>query len=507
MHLSKFEILAISIGILIAIQPSYIHPDEHFQSLEILAQLFYGINGTIPWEYDLINGARSFVPLILYYGPVYYLLACILHINNPSILLYCVRLQHALSFLLITYMSLSYIVPNSKACRSKAYVYVITSYVTWSFQSHSFSNSIETLVLLATIATFSMQLEKSTQNYYLLSIFQGILITLGIFNRMTFPAFVFLPSLMVFWKYYLNHWRSFMLLILTIVVTSFIFILIDTNIYGSSIYIIAPMNNLLYNVSVDNLSQHGLHPRYTHILVNLPQLIGPGILYMIPHHKNQIKSFFMSLPMLSIYSAILILSLFPHQELRFLTPLVPFICIKLAKCKSPIFFKIWVMFNLTMGIIIGVFHQSGIVDILTQQIFYADRDINVHIWWKSYSPPTWMYMNDNLTVSTTNFIDDIERIDNIDFNMHENYVIDLKGSDLKLTNETIWNFMKNDAMRKITLFYPSSVESKVLQILNNTHIQHKKIYHTRRHLDLDHFDINDLSTFIPGFSVVELQYA
>ncbi|SMN19643.1 similar to Saccharomyces cerevisiae YOR149C SMP3 Alpha 1,2-mannosyltransferase involved in glycosyl phosphatidyl inositol (GPI) biosynthesis [Maudiozyma saulgeensis] len=506
MLLSKFEIFAISIGILVSIQPSYIHPDEHFQSLEILTQFFYGIKGTIPWEYDPQNGARSFVPLMLYYGPIFYFFSNILHINNPVILLYCVRLQHSLSFLLITYIALCYIIPKNDIHRSRTYAYVITSYVTWSFQSHSFSNSLETLILLATITTFSIQIGRSNENHWWLSIFQGILITLGIFNRMTFPAFILLPSLIVFWKYFLKHIRNFLVLILTIFATSAVCILVDTSLYDSKTYIIAPMNNFLYNMSVSNLSKHGLHPRYTHILVNLPQLIGPAMLYIVPHNKREVKSSFMSLQMLSIYSALMVLSIFPHQELRFLTPLLPFVCIKITEHHSTTFFKIWVGFNLIMGIIIGVFHQSGIADTLMKQKYYQEQNISVHIWWKAYSPPTWMYMNDNLTVSTTNFIENIERIDNINFGIHENYIIDLKGSDLELANDTIWNFIRDDFTKNLTLFYPDSVEGKVLQILNNTHLSYEKVYHTRRHLDLDHLDGDDLTTFIPGFSVIELQY-
>lgn len=48
--------------------------------------------------------------------------------------------------------------------------------------------------------------------------------------------------------------------------------------------VITPLNNLLYNMNVDNLAQHGLHPRYTHFAINLPLLFGPlavfGFLYI-----------------------------------------------------------------------------------------------------------------------------------------------------------------------------------------------------------------------------------
>ncbi|KJE93020.1 hypothetical protein, variant [Capsaspora owczarzaki ATCC 30864] len=42
--------------------------------------------------------------------------------------------------------------------------------------------------------------------------------------------------------------------------------------------VVAPLNNLLYNLNPANLEQHGLHPRYLHILVNMPLLFGPLVL-------------------------------------------------------------------------------------------------------------------------------------------------------------------------------------------------------------------------------------
>jgi phosphatidylinositol glycan class Z len=40
-------------------------------------------------------------------------------------------------------------------------------------------------------------------------------------------------------------------------------------------FVLTPLNNILYNMDVENLKQHGLHPRYLHLLVNAPMLYGP----------------------------------------------------------------------------------------------------------------------------------------------------------------------------------------------------------------------------------------
>lgn len=56
--------------------------------------------------------------------------------------------------------------------------------------------------------------------------------------------------------------------------------------------VITPINNLLYNLNVDNLAQHGIHPRYTHFAINLPLLYGPLALFgflRIPNAFAKIK--------------------------------------------------------------------------------------------------------------------------------------------------------------------------------------------------------------------------
>lgn len=47
---------------------------------------------------------------------------------------------------------------------------------------------------------------------------------------------------------------------------------------------ITPLNFLRYNFHTDNLAKHGLHPRYLHLLVNIPLLynvLGVSVLFMI----------------------------------------------------------------------------------------------------------------------------------------------------------------------------------------------------------------------------------
>ena len=189
---------------------------------------------------------------------------------------------------------------TSKPERIKAIFFTLTSYITLVYQNHLFSNSIETLLLLVTILLIDdlryvqeskdqdvQNLNKNKNLFY-----TGVLISLGIFNRITFPAFLILPGWFVM-KYVLKHYVSGLYLVMGFFSTTALLILVDTILFGNinnvvaepfnvSSYIIAPLNNLLYNARYENLAQHGIHPYYTHILVNMPQILGPGLISLFP---------------------------------------------------------------------------------------------------------------------------------------------------------------------------------------------------------------------------------
>lgn len=52
--------------------------------------------------------------------------------------------------------------------------------------------------------------------------------------------------------------------------------------------VITPLNNLLYNMNTENLSLHGIHPRYTHFAINMPLLYGPLFIFGFMYIPNAI---------------------------------------------------------------------------------------------------------------------------------------------------------------------------------------------------------------------------
>ncbi|GMF26109.1 unnamed protein product [Phytophthora fragariaefolia] len=136
--------------------------------------------------------------------------------------------------------------------------------------------------------------------------------------------------------------------------------------------VIAPLNNLLYNAQYDNLELHGVHPRFTHLTVNMPMLFGPVFLvFLVRFLRYPDRSVFGSA---CVFFPLVCLSLAPHQEPRFLLPaIVPLHIftalngrVGVARFLTTHRFglQLWIVFNFTLALFFGVFHQGGVVPML-----------------------------------------------------------------------------------------------------------------------------------------------
>ena len=163
---------------------------------------------------------------------------------------------------------------------------------------------------------------------------------------------------------------------------------------------VAPFNFVMYNLVPGNVASHGEHPRYTHLLVNLPLLLGPlapifvitvlnwvsECVYNDWRHKPDVRNVF-SLTLMSSALPILGLSVVKHQEPRFLIPILP--CVILM-CSHKLRYRklfsdhtvdlqlmllrwraggwkplltLWYAFNLVMMAGYGLVHQAGVLPI------------------------------------------------------------------------------------------------------------------------------------------------
>lgn len=171
--------------------------------------------------------------------------------------------------------------------------------------------------------------------------------------------------------------------------------------------VVAPLNNLLYNTQSSNLALHGVHPYYQHFLINLPILLGPAILLILNSFSSSVLFF------AAIFGTGL-LSCFSHQEARFLLPAVPLLLssVKMPRRHWRPWVVSWLLFNVVFSLLMGIFHQGGIV---AAQIYIGEQaGISHAYWWKTYSPPVWLLGRSGINVQTVDLM-----------GLHRNHINDI----------------------------------------------------------------------------------
>ncbi|PSN71570.1 GPI mannosyltransferase 4 [Corynespora cassiicola Philippines] len=383
--------LLILVRVYLALSPSYLHPDENFQGPEVIAGRVFSYPVHSTWEFTSDHPIRSAFPLWLAYGWPMYILRWLWEgfgtgEVSPSVVYWTLRLMMLALSVVLEDWAIQELVQSPRA-RRVAVLLIASSYVTWTFQTHTFSNSLETLL---------------KHSGLLASSFLGALVVVGVFNRITFPAFLVLPILSL-----LPHFKrkpfSLLFIALFALFTAFIAISVDTAFYTPGEFtfsklrepVITPLNNFLYNSDSANLAQHGIHPRWQHFLVNLPQLIGPAFPLMFFGRDR------FSPTNLAAMSGVAILGVFPHQEARFLLPAVPLILssISLPKRQAKLWVSVWVVFNAVLGGLMGVYHQGGVVPV-QMHIAKTNETVTHAFWWKTYSPPIWLLNGKNEELKT-----------------------------------------------------------------------------------------------------------
>ncbi|CAF4538985.1 unnamed protein product [Rotaria sp. Silwood1] len=363
----------------------------------------------------------------------------------------------------------------------------------------------------------------------------GLICALGIFNRPTFPAFAIVP--IIYWftniipllnhsfRYHLLLSRIISFIVGTFIIISCLLILFDSYYYNNGFsfitdlknhLIICPLNFILYNVDSNNLDQHGLHPPWLHFIVNATILYGPLHLCIVlwtsfhllnikqygqqmidrvlkVFHKRSITTIqseqSISSFLLYLYFVPFIpLSTFPHQEPRFLLPLIfPLILfivpLLIIHNLHTYMFRIWFAFNIFITIIYGHTHQGGLVSALkyihdypvsssNEILIVNNMNTKFLITYHTYMPPGYL----DTSMSNSEYERKLQTI-----------IIDLKGAKHEVLDLTIEHIFNEYSMNNIQIFV-------VLPKISETHLtdlkQKKYSFHLLKqfgpHLDLDH---------------------
>ena len=299
----------------------------------------------------------------------------------------------------------------------------------------------EATYTLEKIKIFKKQ-KKIPLHKYNHSLWIGGLFSLGMFNRPTFILYAVVP--MFFWmqrgmflkKVRLAEFHLRMTSLLpSFSLISFLLVLSDSLFYGSSSIwklemgkiVMTPLNFIVYNMDQSNLAGHGLHPWYLHAAVNVPILfnvLGLGGLYLMSRAMVVVVGSswitkpdlfnFNGLAIFSFAFPLMTLSLTPHQEPRFLLPLLvplvlllgPFL-LRREGFWAKVWRSIWYSANIVCILLFGFLHQGGIYSAQNffHQYIHQHRPslTNTHIiYFHTYMPPMSLLTLPDRSISITN---------------------------------------------------------------------------------------------------------
>ncbi|KAL3846935.1 hypothetical protein ACJMK2_017876 [Sinanodonta woodiana] len=506
-------LVAIRIGWSYLPQNGYIHPDEFFQTVEIVAGDILDVSAYRTWEFNVTDPIRSPIMPYALYGPVFHALKYLNSLSAsppPSLtasqVLRYPRLVMAVLSLVIDFSV--YIIARKITASMKLSLFFLgSSYVMLTYQCRTFTNSIETLIftsllymiLTSTNVTCKHEQEASFEGKtrkekgkgkelasgddisavnscvypsYTRLVLIGFLTMVGFFNRPTFLIFAFLPLLWYLFKVYIATADSASVKLIAFLkdisligfaafVTFCILCTLDSIYYGKftfeslihdisdclfihshkyqcfneilASFVITPRNFVMYNVKKDNLAKHGLHPFYLHLVVNLPLLFGPLVYYILSMLFSRVKYFFTRMASIHLSSQVpfdlfllvpvLFFSIFPHQEPRFLVPLLPLVILNAVQCVgektfSKFLLVFWISFNLVLSLFYGILHQGSIVPCITdlQEDFHNEvhslvkenhSNVSYHfLFSNTYMPPRYLFLNKSPFLEIIDFMGD-----------------------------------------------------------------------------------------------------
>lgn len=407
-------------------QTGYMHPDEFFQSPDIVGGTSLKTNIQPVWEFKSETPIRCMVfPCIL--NNIAFKLAFLLQ-TKPSAYLMIVapRLVYTLLSFIIDFCL--YKLCQYYSSRGLWYLPVSmvfqTSFITLGCLTRTFSNSVEVVIFALLLVVVCQTVRPRFRIMFVTptrstpvnervkgitqiksSILIGVIIMIGTFNRPTFPCFALVPT--IYWFFgslkrnsyntRLTLQRVLAPLTISAALTAIPLSAFDTIYYrGSqpifdslgylskfqidkfysslrSDWILTPYNFVRYNTSIQKLSIHGLHLPYVHTVINIP--LAFNLLGLLYYKKlfdlvvgSRISRLILSthrvyaLMLLTILSSTILLSFIPHQEFRFLLPIiVPLVYIfSFNIYTSNKLLTSWLIINLILVYFYSSVHQSGV---------------------------------------------------------------------------------------------------------------------------------------------------
>ncbi len=412
--------------------PGYVHPDEFFQGGQ---ELWFGCPPARPWEFEPENALRSVVPPTIMTWLPLKLCSSLIGIPIEHLSGWYIWIIPRVACAIVSIFAVDLSVwalarADAESDSTKAstrgvplpVLMVASAWPTMVLLNRPFTNAMETWIIALLLRVVFCGVNVNGSKTSTITLFQclavGALSALGIFTRFTFVCFAF-PTI-VFFGYKMIRQLGLLEWLIKPAATVFTFYIVATNImqqdktfYSSASTIITPWNALSYNSNIENLKDHGLHPRWTHALVNMFILFGPMALMgyalfgvsshaVVGTNNSDLDDSYhrrRTTVVCSKWTLLIglgILSMAPHQEPRFLLPLL----VPLALLSDNHWMRdryqyhistLWIVFNCTLLVLFGMMHQSGVVpSLLVMGSSLVDQQPKAVIFYHTYMPPTFL---------------------------------------------------------------------------------------------------------------------
>ncbi|OFZ13353.1 MAG: hypothetical protein A2X86_16535 [Bdellovibrionales bacterium GWA2_49_15] len=291
---TKYLILSLLPFLLCAFfSDGFVHPDEHYQILELLNLKISAFHKTEIFNWDFHLKMRSWFQVF-----IYFLIAKISFVSNPFTLAFLFRLLNAL----LAWLGL-YLLVDVKRLAFISWVWFVPFLLV-----RTSSEALSTSLFLLGAFFFQKDGKKN-------SIFSGLLWGMSFLMRFQMG----IPILAVnIWKFVRDRkWKEGLLHSLAIVLLVLVGVVIDRWGYGE--WTFTPFSYLKYNIFESRASEFGTSPFWYYLTAPIVKGGPPLALLLVVgsllYWKQNLRGFWS----IASLSFLLIHMLIPHKELRFLT--------------------------------------------------------------------------------------------------------------------------------------------------------------------------------------------
>ncbi len=150
---------------------------------------------------------------------------------------------------------------------------------------------------------------------------------------------------------------------------------------------------------------------------------------------------------------------------------------------------VWVAFNVVMGVLMGTYHQGGVVPVQFWLAENAEVGGGNVVWWRTYSPPVWLLdgknevlaTHDMMGVSGTEMIQKLGQLVTCEDKSLAEKVAEVVGVTPK--NEIATYLVAPLSAKFMSTYTSQKEESRELEF--------EKVFQYRTHLNLDDMDFGD----------------